>query len=58
MPGTYSVKISGLGEESVSLSADRCAEAEPLPERFHEKSRIEVVIPHGGTCHLSFDLKR
>jgi hypothetical protein len=46
VPGTYSVWINGIDEG-----------AKPLPDRFNSKSVLDVVITHGGTCHLAFDLK-
>jgi hypothetical protein len=61
-PGTYSVRISGRAEKTVSVPARQTAgdvpQFEPLPERFNEKSVLEVAILRGGTCHLDFDLKR
>ena len=62
VPGTYMVKISGLGVEALAVPAGQEAVAlsqtEPLPDRYNEKSELEVVIAHGGTRHLAFDLKR
>jgi hypothetical protein len=62
VPGTYLVKISGLGLEGLAVAAGAEAESlslkEPLPERYNRKSEIEVVIPHEGTRQLHFDLKR
>ena len=59
-PGTYLVKISGLGIEALAVPAGQEAasllQKEPLPDRFNEKSELEVVITHGGTRHLAFDL--
>ncbi len=62
VPGTYIVKISGLGIEGVLVPAGQAADGyprvEPLPDRFNKKSELEVVIPHGGSRHLEFNLKR
>lgn len=62
VPGRYMVKVSGLGINALSVPAGREREAlllkEPLHARYNEKSELEVVIPHGGTRHLEFNLKR
>lgn len=60
-PGTYTVKISGLGLEGLTARAGEegnAALVEPLPRRYNEESELEVVIPHCGTRHLEFNLNR
>ena len=60
VPGTYQVRISGL-ESFLSrdmFGGDPSMPAEPLPECYNSKSVLQVVITHGGTRQLEFDLKQ
>jgi hypothetical protein len=64
VPGTYLVRISGLGEEAMSAAAGP-AEAdgatsrpETVPARYNQESVLRVNIPRNGAHQLDFNLKR
>jgi hypothetical protein len=60
VPGTYHVRISGLDSflPREVLSDPDSLPPDPLPDRFHSKSVLQVVIHHAGTNHLEFNLTR